>query len=152
MARGSPPEHYGTGDFTAELEGGQVVDIAVPPGPGEKFLHVAITAPGTGPTGVPSVAAGETAAIAADIREGEEPESGLMAFTGTIRVPYRKNGVYHGEMRMEFMGGQCAYTFAPQAHHHGTLSIDEADFGLLSGYKVRVIGDPKLIVDEISAA
>ena len=129
-----------------------MVDIAVASGPEEKYLHVAIAAPGSGPTGVPSVASGETAVVTADIRDGEESSGALMAFNGSIRVPYRKNGSYHGELRMEFAAGQCVYTFAPQSHHHGTLTIDETDFGLLNGYRIRVVGSPKLIVDELSAA
>ena len=135
-----------------EIIGGVVQGIEGVSGPEELFLHAAITAPGSGPTGVPSVAADETATITADIRTGEDSLSDLWAYTGTLRVPYRKNQAYHGEMRMEFTSGQCVYTFSPLSHHHGTLSIDETDFGLLGSYRVRVVGNPKLIVDEVSAA
>ena len=122
------------------------------PGPEKQYLHVSVTAPGGGPSGVPSVAQGETATITAEIRNSEDKTSNLLAYSGTIRVPYCKNGVLHGYLRMEFSGGQCAYTLSPQSHHHGILGIGEGEFELLDGYQIQVVGDAKLIVDEISVS
>ena len=135
-----------------EIIGGVVQGIEGVSGPEELFLHAVITAPGSGPTGVPSVASGETATVAAAIRAGADPASDVVPYTGTVRAPYRMNGAYHGELRMELADGVCAYVFIPQAHHHGKLTISEDDIGLLQGMKIRLVGQVALIVDEKSAA
>ena len=62
------------------------------------------------------------------------------------------NGAYHGELRMIFAAGVCAYIFEPKSHHHGRLTINEDEIGLLQGMKVRLVGEVELIVDEKSAA
>ena len=138
----------------AALGGGAItaVEVVAEAEPPSLYIHFSLTAPGTGPTGVPSVASGETATFTAEIHTGEDPASDIFPYTGAIRAPYCKNGAYHGELRMVFAAGVCTYVFEPQAHHHGTLTIDESLFGTLSGYKIKVIGDAVLIVDEKSAA
>ena len=140
--------------ITADVnpETGEVSNIILVPGPPDVFLHVGVDAPGTGPTGVPSVAADETATVNATIRSGADPESPVIPYPGTVRAPYYMNGAYHGELRMEFAAGVCVYIFEPKSHHHGRLTINEDEIGLLQGMKVRLVGEVELIVDEKSAA
>ena len=127
----------------------EVVEEAVLP---EIFLHLGIEAPGTGPTGTPSVAMGETATLTAAMRETAAEDSAVVPYSGTVRAPYYQNGAYHGELRMVFAAGLCTLAFSPQPHNHGKLTVNEDEIGELNGYKIRVVGSTELIVDQVSAA
>ena len=140
------------GQITAKVSAGEVVEVTAPASPPELFLHLDVDAPGEGPTGIPSVAKGEAATLTATMRETAVESSAIVDYSGTVRAPYYQNGVYHSELRMEFEAGVCAYIFKPESHQHGRLTVNEDEIGELNGYKIRVVGDKELIVDQKSAA
>ena len=138
-------------DITATIVEGVLDKVHLPDDPPTLFIHHDIKEAFTdGPEGTPSVAAGETIQINLTVRLAADPVSSVVgSFTSWLRVPYRINNNEKRFRRVKFVEGLATIEFTPQTNHWGNMSVNEADFVEVGGYRIRLAEPISIDIDEL---